>query len=454
MRLIKSKFHFIGVGGVGMSGLAELLFNMGAQVTGSDLSKNSHCDRLAQKGIQIFVGHEANNVGDADVVVYSSAVSSQNPEFVEASKRKIPVIPRAEVLAEVMRFKRGIAVGGTHGKTTTTSMIASIFIHAKMDPTVVVGGRLDLIKSTSYLGKGEWLIGEADESDGSFLKLSPEIAVITNIDDDHLDHYGNFQNLERAFFEFAGKVPFYGLAVVCGDNIAAKNVFKNFRKRILFYGFDESNDFCLRGTAGLYEVFKDQKKLGAFRLRVPGRHNALNALASLICGLEAGLSFDLCIEGLEAYQGVDRRIDFKGVSRGITVFDDYGHHPTEVKAVLAALKEQYPEKRLVVFFQPHRYTRTQLCWQGFLECFDLASEVYLTDIYSAGEATIDGVSTENLIKDLCAKNKSLHVRHLKKDLSLGEIAKNFKSGDLVITLGAGDISKLAPLLLDEIEKSS
>ncbi len=311
MRLAQAKVHFIGIGGIGMCGLAELLKNMGGHVSGSDLSENAQVQRLRTLGITVQIGHAPENVSDAEVVVYSSAVKPDNPEFREARRLKIPLIPRAEALAEIMRLKRGIAVGGSHGKTTTTSMAAAVFLHAGAQPTIVVGGRLDLIKSTALLGQGDWLIAEADESDGSFSRLSPEIVIVTNIDNDHLDYYGTVAQLKRAFFDFAMRVPFFGLAIVCGDDTAVRETFRDYGKRILTYGFSAENDVRISGERGQYEVFREDEKLGVFRLQLPGRHNALNATAALLAGLEAGFSFAVCSAGLESFAGVDRRFQFK-----------------------------------------------------------------------------------------------------------------------------------------------
>lgn len=449
-----------------MCGLAELLHNMGAKVTGSDIAENANVVRLRDLGLQISIGHNAVNIGNAEVVVYSSAVKSDNPEFREARKLKVPLIPRAEALAEMMRIKRGLAIGGSHGKTTTTSLAASIFLEAGVKPTIVVGGRLDLIKSTALLGEGQWLVAEADESDGSFLKLSPEIVVITNIDNDHLDHYGNIENLKRAYYDFAMKIPFYGLAIVCGDDPLVREVFADFPKRIIFYGFDQANDLRLEGEKGSYAVYSEGKLLGDFKMQVPGRHNALNACAALASGLEAGFAFATCARGLAQFEGVDRRFQHKGTIKksgagassagasDIDIYDDYGHHPTEVRAVLQAFREKFPDRRLVTVFQPHRYSRTQLCWSDFTECFKNTDLLYICDIYAAGEKPIAGITTENL----CAEIKNAQAVHLKGDSAVdgkaigcteraGIIAKAMKSGDIVVTLGAGDVWKLGMELL-------
>ncbi|MCM2282802.1 MAG: UDP-N-acetylmuramate--L-alanine ligase [Bdellovibrionaceae bacterium] len=446
MKLAQARVHFIGVGGIGMCGLAELLHNMGTRVSGSDLAENAHTQRLRAMGIEVHIGQKPENVQSAEVAVYSSAVKSDNPEFREARQRKIPLIPRAEALAEIMRLKRGIAIGGSHGKTTTTSMTASIFLEAKAEPTIVVGGRLDLIKSTALLGQGEWMVAEADESDGSFLRLSPEMAVVTNIDNDHLDHYGTVENLKKAFHDFASRIPFYGLAIVCGDDPIVRDVFQDFPKRVLFYGFGENNDLRLRGEKSEYQVFLGNVRLGAFRLQVPGKHNALNAAAALAAGLEAGLSFDVCAKGLQAFGGVDRRFQFKGQAGGVDIYDDYGHHPTEIQAVLAAFREKFPGRRIVTVFQPHRYSRTLLCWDQFRDCFKEADRVLICDIYAAGEMPIKEITSERMVSEV----RHTSARHLPNTLDrVAEIRRELKSGDVFVTLGAGDVWKLGMSVLEE-----
>lgn len=453
MRLQKSKFHFVGVGGIGMCGLAELLHNMGAIVSGSDLAENANTERLKDLGVKIFKGHSPAHVGDADVVVYSSAIQYTNPEIADARAKQIPLIPRAEALAEIMRIKRGIAVAGTHGKTTTTSMTSAIFLEAGLKPTIVVGGRFELIKSTALLGSGEWLVAEADESDGSFHKLSPEIAIITNIDSDHLDHFKTFDNLQRSFYDFALRVPFYGTSIICGDDPKVHVLFENFPKRTHFYGFDEKNDIILQGENGKYSLFRrdykteNKTKLGDFELKVPGRHNALNATAAILAGLAAGIDFAICARGLQRFEGVDRRFHFKGEKKGIRIYDDYGHHPTEVRAVLQAFREKYPERRLVVFFQPHRFSRTQHCWHDFTTCFNQADEVFVTDIYPAGEAPIPGIQSEKLVEEMKHEKAEYFIRDLQ---SSDKILNRLQSGDIFITLGAGDGWKLGLEVLNKL----
>ncbi|MBC7742587.1 MAG: UDP-N-acetylmuramate--L-alanine ligase [Bdellovibrionaceae bacterium] len=454
-QLNKAKFHFIGVGGIGMCGLAELLHNIGATVTGSDASENANTERLKALGIQIYKGHDAKNVGLANVVVYSSAISAVNPEMMEARKKEIPLIPRAEALAEIMRLRRGIAVAGTHGKTTTTSLISSIFLEAGQNPTIVVGGRFERIKSTALLGTGEWLIAEADESDGSFSKLSPEVAVITNIDSDHMDHFKTFENLKRAFLDFAYRVPFYGVVIVCGDDPSIVEIFAHYSKRILFYGFNENNDYQIEGEKGHYQVFKNNKmlgkkeKLGSFHLNMPGRHNALNATASLAVGLAAGIDFEMCAKGLNSFEGVDRRFQFKGESAGIRVYDDYGHHPTEVRATLQAFREKYDKNRVVVYFQPHRYSRTEHCWQDFKTCFAQSDYLFMAEIYAAGESPLPGITSEKLLGEM---NHPHAILSPKDDSQLKNILKELKAGDVFLTLGAGDGWKLGLDVLEHLKK--
>lgn len=460
-----ARVHFIGIGGIGMCGLAELLHNMGSTVTGSDLSENQQVLRLRELGVKIAIGHHAQNVHAADVVVYSSAVKATNPEYAEARRRKIPLIPRAESLAEIMRLKRGIAVGGSHGKTTVTSMLAAVFLAAKTDPTIVVGGRLDLIKSTALLGSGDWMIAEADESDGSFSKLSPEIAIVTNIDNDHLDHYGTFELLKKAFFDFAARVPFYGAAVVCWDDPIVRETFAPFGKRLIRYGFSPDCELRIEGEKSHYEVFETiagsatEQKLGHFRLRVPGRHNALNAAAAIAVAREAGLDFATIARGLEDFAGVDRRFQHKGEAGGIDVFDDYGHHPTEIEAVLKAFRERFADRRLLVAFQPHRYSRTKLCWEQFLKCFAEADRVFITDVYAAGEDPIASVDTPTLIHDILGQATEFRPRegvvHIDSKAGLTpvlrpvaeQLARDLRPGDALFTLGAGDIYKLATEVL-------
>jgi len=451
LRLQNSIFHFVGIGGIGMCGLAELLFRMGARVTGSDASENTNTLYLRKMGLQVYIGHQEDQIGNADVLVYSSAISMKNPEVSAARAKGVPLIPRAEALAEIMRLKRGIAIAGTHGKTTTTSFVSSVFIESGLDPTIAVGGRLENIGSTAVLGKGEWLIAEADESDGSFHKLVPEISVITNIDSDHLDHYKSFDNLKQAFLDFALKTPFYGLVIACGDDPIVTEIFQNYPKQIVTYGFGSENDYQIKGEKGVYELLKSDKKnsnlqlLGSFECHLPGQHNALNATAAIIIGLTVGIPFDVCRKGLKNFKGVDRRFQFKGTKNNVQVYDDYGHHPTEVKATLSGFREKYPDQRIVVMFQPHRYSRTESCWFEFTQCFSQCDQVILTDIYAAGENPIEGINSKRLVDEI----QHAHKIYLPKDNQISDkIAALLQPGDVFVTLGAGDGWKIGLQVLE------
>ena len=423
-----------------MCGLAELLHNMGARVTGSDQSENQQTERLREMGIVISHNHKPENLGDSEVVVYSSAIKPSNPEYAAARARRIPLIPRAEALAEMMRLKRGIGVAGTHGKTTTTSLVASVFLSAGQDPTIVVGGRLDMIKSTAQLGKGEWLIAESDESDGSFNRLSPEIVIITNIDNDHLDHYKTFENLQNAFFDFAWRIPFYGAAIVYGDDPEVRKVFESFGKRIWFYGTDRVNDVVVAKVDQGYSLEVEGKMLGTFKPALPGLHNALNSTAAIMAGMEAGLTFDQCRKGIEEFKGVDRRFQWKNKVGAVDFYDDYGHHPTEIEAVLKGFKEHYPKRKIVVAFQPHRYSRTKICYEQFLTSFKDADQLFLMDIYAAGESSIEGIDS----KSLAAKIQHGNCTHWQetRDPSLSKIVAALTGDAVFVTLGAGDVWKL------------
>ena len=436
------RFHFLGIGGIGVCGIAEMFLNEGAVVTGSDLSTNANTERLSSLGIRVFNKHDRLNIGDADVVVYSSAIKDSNPEVQEAKRRKIPLIPRGEALAELMKLKRGIAVAGTHGKTTTTSMLGGIFDYAKKFPTIYVGGRIKKLKSTVQIGAGEWLIAESDESDNSFNRLSPEIAIITNVDQDHLDFFKSSENLHLAFSQFGDRVPFYGSLIVCGDDIHIRKIFHGYQKRITYYGFEPNNDVQITGENGDYKMFREKVLLGNFALKVPGRHNALNASAAILTALEAGIDFKTITEGLFEFEGVERRFHFKGEKNEILIYDDYAHHPTEIKATLQAFREKYTKKRLVVLFQPHRYSRTQSCWYDFLKCFQDADLVFVSDVYPAGEAPIPNVSA-----DLLAQ-KIEHPNCRYANSPLADVKAVLEKGDVFITLGAGDNWKVGIDLLD------
>lgn len=450
-RLALSRVHFIGIGGIGMCGLAELLHNMGATVTGSDLAEGAQVQRLKSLGIGVAIGHKAQNIGDVDVVVYSSAVRANNAEFVEALRKKIPLIRRAEALAELMSLKRGIAIAGSHGKTTTTSITSSLFLTAGLDPTIIVGGRLEHIQATAQLGAGEWLIAEADESDGSFTRLAPEVVIITNIDDDHLDHYITFENLQKAFMDFASRIPFYGSVILCGDDVETLSLFRNFGKRVLAYGFRDHNDYVLSFHGSHWSVAHEGKKLVDWTFPMPGEHNALNSLAAMIAADQAGIPWEQSAKIISGFKGVDRRFQSKGEAKGVTFYDDYGHHPTEVRFALKAIKQKYKNNKVHVVFQPHRYSRTEICWQDFLTAFDLADELYILDIYAAGETAITGVSSERLVSEITHGQK--HYLRREQNMSLEQLQPRLKSGDVVLTLGAGDVVKMGERLIENLRKA-
>jgi UDP-N-acetylmuramate--alanine ligase len=440
--------HFVGIGGIGMSGIAELLENLGYHVTGSDLRRSEITDRLAAMGVGIWVGHDARHVGDADVVVVSSAIASDNPEVAEARARHVPVIPRAEMLAELMRLRVGIAVAGAHGKTTTTSMVAVMLERAGLDPTAVIGGRLSAFGSNARLGRGQYIVVEADESDRSFLKLSPAVAVVTNIDLEHVEAYGSFERLVEAFAEFADRVPFYGAVVACADDPAIRGLLPRLARRAITYGFADHADVRgvqpeSDGTSGRCRVryrvrgVPDGAGEGQIRLAVPGRHNLQNALAAVAVGVELGVPFDRIEAALSDFRGVERRYQTRGEVRGVRVVDDYAHHPTEIAAVLAAARDGHPF-RLVVVFQPHRYTRTRDLLAAFGPALALADVVVLTDIYPAGEVPIPGVTIDTLAEMVRPSVADLHLVRRLDDVP-DEVTRLVRPGDLVMTLGAGSI---------------
>jgi len=450
--------HFVGVGGIGMCGLAELLHNQGYRVTGSDLRDGPTLARLRDLGIAVQVGHDAAHLGDVDVVVYSSAVGRSNPELREAERRKFPVIPRAEMLAEVMRLKEGIAVAGSHGKTTTTSLIAHVLAAAGLDPTAVIGGRVlapDASPSTTRLGQGEILVAEADESDGSFLRLSPAIAVVTNIDPEHLDHYGSYAALEDAFTTFANQVPFWGLTVLCLDHPGVQAIVPRMTRRTTTYGFGSQADLvasavAIAGTGMRFEVRRQGEPLGLARIRLPGRHNVQNALATLAVALELEVPFRQAAEALESFLGIERRFERKGEVRGISLVDDYGHHPAEIRATLASAREGH-SGRIVVAFQPHRYTRTRDLWDEFTAAFNHADVLLVTPIYPASEKEIPGVESAPLVEAIRAHGH--RDVHFVADLEAlpARIVSIARRGDLLVTLGAGNISTLGEHILAELE---
>jgi len=451
--------HFVGIGGIGMSAIAEVLLTLGYQVSGSDAKLSPITERLATMGATIHLGHKAEHVEGAKAVVVTSALDPNNPEMAEARHLQIPVIPRGELLAELMRLKFGIAIAGSHGKTTTTSMVASILNTADMDPTVVVGGKVAAMQgSNARVGKSPLLVVESDESDGSFLKLAPIIAVVTNVDREHLDHYASLEEIQRAFTDFVNKVPFYGAAVLCMEDENIQQIFPLIKRRTITYGRSaqvdlEIHDVILSPAASHFAVRRRDADLGTFHLNVPGIHNVLNATASIGVALELDIPTEQIREGLAAFSGVDRRFSIRGVEHGITVVDDYGHHPTEVKATLAAARLS-PYNRIHVLFQPHRYSRTQHLMDEFGTAFHQADRLYLLDIYSASEQTIEGVTTQALLEKIRSYGHRSAEYVANIDEGVAAIAAAAEPGDLVITLGAGNVSQAADKILARLREAA
>jgi UDP-N-acetylmuramate--alanine ligase len=466
------RVHFIGIGGIGMSGIAEILLTMGYAVSGSDLRGSQTTERLERLGATIFVGHAASNAAASDVVVTSSAVAKDNPEVVEARARKIPVIQRAEMLAELMRLKYGIAIAGMHGKTTTTSMVAAVLAGGELDPTVVVGGRVDALGSNARLGRSQYLVAEADESDRSFLLLSPILAVVTNLDREHMDSYADMSDVENCFVEFMDKVPFYGAVTACVDDERLRGILPRVRRRVYTYGVSAEADFRLRmlpvdvggipglrsetwGTRGVggaharFEVNARGLVLGPFELHVPGRHNVLNATAAVAIGVQLGLTPEKIAAGLATFRGVDRRFQVRGVERGVTVIDDYGHHPTEIRATLQAARE-CGYGRVLVLFQPHRYTRTLDLMEDFAGAFGDADAVQVLDIYAASEQPIEGVTGETLAAAIREKGGGRVVYAASMAEAVERLVEDARPGEMILTLGAGSVSQAGPMLLDAL----
>jgi UDP-N-acetylmuramate--alanine ligase len=447
------KIHFVGIGGIGMSGIAEILLDQGFRVSGSDRAASDNTERMQELGAEMFIGHKASNVGsDVDALVYSSAVPADNPELVEARRRKIPVIRRAEMLAEVMRLKYGIGIAGTHGKTTTTSMVSLVLMEGGVDPTVIVGGRLrGLAGSNARLGKGEFIVVEADEYDRSFLSITPTIAVLTTLETDHLDCYRDLEDIKAAFVQFAGKVPFYGFVVLCLDEPALQDIMPTIKKKIITYGLTgqsdlQAVDIVHKQNLSSFTVIKHGAELGSVTIQIPGNHNVLNALAAITVGLELGVPFAKVKTGIEKFTGVFRRWEIKGEVNGITVIDDYAHHPTEIKATLAGAKAGW-RRRVVCVFQPHLYTRTRDFYDDFGRAFFNADVLVLTDVYPAREEPIQGVSGE-LIANAAREfgHKQVHYVPAKTEVP-AFLSSIVKPGDMVITMGAGDIWKFGDLFL-------
>ncbi|MGM0383072.1 MAG: UDP-N-acetylmuramate--L-alanine ligase [Thermodesulfobacteriota bacterium] len=449
--------HLVGIGGIGMSGIAELLLNLGYCVSGSDLRKTEVTEHLANLGGTIFLGHDSQNIDGADVVVFSSAVKGNNREIVEAKERSIPVIPRAEMLAELMRLKYGIAVAGSHGKTTTTSMIASILTKGGFDPTVIIGGRLNIWGgSNARLGRSDFLVAEADESDGSFLALSPSMAVVSNIDHEHIDFYCSMENLRKIFVDFINKIPFYGRAILCVDDKEVQGLIPQLTKSYVTYGLSPQSDIRASGIAkkGMntsFDVTFKNRFVGNVTISIPGQHNVLNALAAIGIGLEMDIDFKHIREGLKDLGGLKRRFEIKGQKGGILFVDDYGHHPTEIIATLSAAKECWPDRRLVVIFQPHRFTRTRDLYDKFVISFNQADFLIITPIYGAGEEPIQGVDSSILYQGI---KQHGHRAVTYSDSAEGRISfllDQIRTGDVVLTLGAGDIHLVGSELLKRFE---
>jgi UDP-N-acetylmuramate--alanine ligase len=445
--------HFIGIGGIGMSGIAEILLSLGMKVSGSDLRKSPVTDRLVRLGATVYQGHQAENIAGATVVVTSSAVSQTNPEVLAAHAHKVPVIQRAEMLAELMRLKYGIAIAGMHGKTTTTSMVASVLSAGGLDPTVVVGGRVDALGSNAWLGTTQYLVAEADESDRSFLKLSPILAVVTNLDREHMDCYGDMHDVEECFLRFMDKVPFYGAVTACVDNPLLAAILPRVRRRVFTYGTNSHADYRLEfidsgsGRFARFQVVTAAGVLGPFELNVPGRHNVLNATAAVAIAHQLDVAPQKIAEGLSHFRGVDRRFQLRGEARGVTVVDDYGHHPTEIRATLAAARE-CGHKRIHVLFQPHRYTRTLDLMDEFATAFVDADTVTVLPIYAASEEPIPGVTAERLVEKIAGPQVQFAPEPA---AGVAAVVAQAHQGDLIMTLGAGSVSQLAPQILAALE---
>jgi len=451
----KYHIHFVGIGGIGMSGIAELLLNLGYDVSGSDQRSSEITERLRRLGGKVYEGHAAGQIAGADVVVVSSAIDPRNPEVAAAVKAAVPVIKRAEMLAELMRLKYSIAVAGAHGKTSTTSLVASVLAAGGLDPTVVIGGKLKSLGSNARLGKGEYIVAEADESDGSFLKYSPAIAVVTNIDREHLDFYKDLDAIKQVFLDFIDRIPFYGLAVLCLDNDAVQDLIPRVRRRFTTYGLNPQADLqavdveCL-GLRSRFKVLRHGKPLGDIVLTLPGEHNVFNSLAAIAVGLELGIAFDAIKSALEKAEGVQRRLEIKGECGGVTVVDDYGHHPTEIKTTLEALEKGWPHRRKVVVFQPHRYSRTQALFDDFARSFYRSDMLLVLPIYAASEQPVAGVDSQSLCDSIQAHGHK-DVRFSDgPEAALDQLSRLLAEGDVVLTLGAGNVYRVGEKLLERL----
>jgi UDP-N-acetylmuramate--alanine ligase len=458
------RIHFVGIGGIGMSGIAEVLITLGYRISGSDLKSSAVTQRLTTLGATISEGHRAENVAGAEVVVASSAVSPDNPEIVEARSLHIPVIQRAEMLAELMRLKYGIAIAGMHGKTTTTSMVAAVLAAGGLDPTVVVGGRVDAMGSNARLGKSQYLVAEADESDRSFLKLSPILAVVTNIDREHMDCYRNMRDVKRAFLEFMDRLPFYGMVVACNDDPLLRRLFPQIQRRLVTYGTRRGSDFQIKlekpkpnhgqkSCISHFHVTYRGETLGAFELHVPGVHNILNATAAIAVGVGLDVPIPQIHSALASFAGVDRRFQLRGTAAGVSVIDDYGHHPTEIRATLAAAQE-CGYRKVHVVFQPHRYTRTQSLMDEFATAFEDADSLFVLDIYPAGEPAIAGITGEALAGRIGEKGTRTARYVSSFEDAATSVSAGADEGDMILTLGAGSVSQLGPMILEQLQTKS
>ncbi len=447
--------HFVGIGGSGMNGIAEVLINLGYKVSGSDLKQTEVTERLASLGGKIFIGHKPEQVGNAHVVVTSSALLPDNPEVVQAKRLKIPVIPRAEMLAELMRLKYAVTIAGTHGKTVTTSLVSMVLAEGGLDPTVVIGGRLKNIGSSAKMGKGEFIVAEADESDGSFLKLTPTIALLTNIDDDHLDYYKTLDNIKNTFVQFVNKVPFYGSIILCGEDENIKSIIPRITRKYYTYGRGKNYDFYAENI--VYEEMHTEfdlcfsgKNLGRLKLHFPGAHNVLNSLGAAAVGIELGVEFEKIRKAFLDFTGVSRRLEVKARKKDIVFIDDYGHHPTEIRVTLETIKSIWPERRLLVIFQPHRYTRTRDLAKKFGPSFNSVSRIWLTDIYSAGEKPIPGISSSLILESFPAEKRETVTLISDRKAIIEEVVKSLRPQDVLVTLGAGDVYKIGEEILNKI----
>ena len=446
------QIHMVGIGGAGMSGIAEVLLNLGYEISGSDLHDSAMVQHLRSLGARIAIGHRAENIPDVQVLVKSTAIRDDNPEIVEARRRNLAIIPRAEMLAELMRLRTGVAIAGTHGKTTTTSLTATIFDLAGLDPTVIIGGRLNVYGTNAHLGHGEYMIAEADESDESFLCLFPMINIVTNVDEDHLDHYKSREAIDNAFVQYMNKIPFYGVNVVCGDDSGVRSLLPRVKRPVLTYGFAKDNDLRAvlleKGQGSRVEVWQRETLLGVAEIPQPGVHNILNALGAIGAALACDISFADCVRGLAAFKGVGRRFEYKGTRNDVIVVDDYGHHPTEIAATLATARLCYPDRRLIVAFQPHRFSRTQAHFGAFCKVFANVDMVLLTEIYAASEEPLPGITGQNLAIGI-QQVTSTQVYYFKNLDELKEgLDAVLKPHDLLLTLGAGTITKLGPMWLE------